>query len=179
MNTQYLREREVIAFNKGITVNKDGKAFNSNGKQIGFQTKNGNYIYNIIKVRDPFDKKSIPVKIARLQAYQKYGDKIYESGMVIRHLDGNSTNDSYDNIKIGTYSENNLDIPPKQRQLNCLGSTKSTRKYSDELLIQIRKEKAEGARNFELCNKYNIPKSTMCHILKTKYLHEKIADGDI
>lgn len=41
--------------------------------------------------------------IHRLQAYQKFGDKIYEDGIVVRYLNGDRYDNSYDNIGIGTY----------------------------------------------------------------------------
>lgn len=48
-------------------------------------------------------------------AYMKFGDKIYEHGMVVRHLDGNHFNNCFDNIEIGTQTDNIMDIPKEIR----------------------------------------------------------------
>lgn len=42
------------------------------------------------------------VWVHRLQAYQKFGERVFEPRMVVRHLDGNSLNNSWENIGIGT-----------------------------------------------------------------------------
>ena len=52
----------------------------------------------------------------RLQAFQKFGLKLYEKGCLVRHLNGNSLDNSFDNIAIGTNVDNALDIPQKKRK---------------------------------------------------------------
>lgn len=58
--------------------------------------------------------------VHRLQAFQKYGENLFDSGMEVRHLDGNKENNSYDNIVIGTHSENMRDIPEAIRYSKAL-----------------------------------------------------------
>lgn len=56
---------------------------------------------------------SIPVH--RIIGYAKYGEKMFEEGMVIRHLDGNVDNWHPDNLMLGTQSENQMDKPAEVR----------------------------------------------------------------
>jgi hypothetical protein len=56
---------------------------------------------------------SINIAIHRLQAFQKYGDLLYEEGTVVRHLNGDPGSNAWDNIAIGTMSDNMFDILSK------------------------------------------------------------------
>jgi len=55
------------------------------------------------------------INLHRLQAFHKYGRAMYASGLVCRHLDGNSQNNHYNNIAIGTQSQNMMDRSPEAR----------------------------------------------------------------
>ena len=89
-----------IASERGYFVTKDGLVF-FNGKQRKLNLKNKKYQYYCFNIR--IDGKPKRIEVHRLQAYQKFGDKIFEKGIVVRHLNGDSTDNSYDNIGIGTY----------------------------------------------------------------------------
>ena len=65
----------------------------------------------------------------RLQAYQKYGDKIYEDGVEVRHNNGESLDNSWCNILIGSHSDNMMDIPKQIRIKKALHATSFIRKY--------------------------------------------------
>lgn len=71
---------EETAFKRGYRVNKKGDIFNPYGKLIG-NKKYSAYRYTKIRI----DGKSCRVCIHRLQAFQKYGNKMYEKGIVVRH----------------------------------------------------------------------------------------------
>jgi hypothetical protein len=62
-----------------------------------------------------FSRVSINIAIHRLQAFQKYGDLLYEEGTVVRHLNGDPGSNAWDNIAIGTMSDNMFDIPKQIR----------------------------------------------------------------
>lgn len=91
--------------------------------------------------------------IHRLQAYQKFGDKIYEKGIVVRHLNGDRYDNSYDNIGIGTIIDNKNDIPKELISINC-GQIK--RKYSKEIVENIRKDYENGLSYSSIMTKYHI-----------------------
>jgi hypothetical protein len=148
-----------LSVDKGYSVDKDGKVFNKDGQEISIgKSKKGYLSFNI-----RLEKGSNPTRsfVHRLQAYQKFGDKIFETGIVVRHLNGISTDNSYDNIGIGTYSENSLDVP-KEKRIKL--SSKANLKYNHEAIIN---DKKNGLSFSEIMAKHGISsKGTISFILK-------------
>ena len=102
---------EIIPYNKGYRINKKGKAFGPAGNKKALNTSPNGYLKFTISV----GKTTKAVYVHRLQAYQKFGDKLSKKGIQVRHLDGNCKNNEYDNIDIGTASDNMMDIPQEVR----------------------------------------------------------------
>ena len=101
--------------------------------------------------------------IHRLQAYQKYKDQIYEDKIVVRHLNGDRYDNSFDNIVIGTKKENKNDIPKDLISIHC---GHISRKYSTEIIENIRKDFNNGLTYTQLMGKYNITsKGTINYII--------------
>lgn len=132
-----MQQKEKYACQNGFSVSRCGNVVVSprtNGRKL-FLTKSGYYAITIY-----FNGKRIMVRIHRLQAYQKFEDKIYESGIVVRHLDGNPKNNSWENIAIGTASENMMDIPVEIRKRTGMIAAMSTRKHDHKKIIAFQKE---------------------------------------
>ena len=53
------------------------------------------------------------VQVHQVVAYQKYGDEIFEPGVMCRHMDNDKTNFSAQNISLGTARDNYLDNSPR------------------------------------------------------------------
>jgi hypothetical protein len=124
--------------------------------------------YNFdIRIGPRNENKKIHCMIHRLQAYQKFGDKIYEKGIVVRHLNGDRYDNSYDNIGIGTIIDNKNDIPKELISINC-GQIK--RKYSKEIVENIRKDYENGLSYSSIMTKYHITsKGTIHYIIHKEY----------
>jgi len=78
------------------------------------------------------NQRKINVRIHRLVAFQKFGYKIFEKDIDVRHLDGNSHNNHEDNIDIGTRIQN---IRDKTKEVMLRGAKQAcikNRKFSDE-----------------------------------------------
>jgi hypothetical protein len=101
-----------IASEKGYVVDDNGSVF-YNGKQRKLHFKSKKQKYYCFTAR--IDGATTRIEVHRLQAFQKYGSKIFEDGIVVRHLNGDSTDNSIDNIEIGSYQDNSLDVPQKRR----------------------------------------------------------------
>ena len=154
-------KNELIAIEKGYSVNKNGTILNKNRKLVKGSIVNG---YYQITVRH--ENRFLKIKISRIQAYKKFENKIYEKGIMVRHLDGNSLNDSWDNIDIGTNQDNMLDIPKDKRSLR---SKNSNVKYSDELVLEIKQYRHEGHTYKEIMEKYDISsKGTLSNIINKR-----------
>lgn len=102
---------ERVAFLRGYRVSPCGKIvrLEQNPPRI-FQKDKGGYL--LFTARSA-NKRTRNCSVHRLQAYQKYGEQIYQEGLQVRHLDGNNQNNSADNIVLGTPLENAHDKPPE------------------------------------------------------------------
>jgi hypothetical protein len=119
-------DKVLILFKRGYRVSEDGSLYNSNAVLVG--SVQGSYHRISIRV----DTKKVYVNTHRLQAFQKYGYKLFEKGIMVRHLDGNSLNNSWDNIFIGNNSDNQLDIPKQIRIKRAVNASYFLRKYIKE-----------------------------------------------
>lgn len=159
---------EEIAKKRGYRVDKNGNAFNKANKKVGTCSHDG-YFYFAFRVNGEIKK----VYIHRMQAFQKYGKRIYENGILIRHLNNNHTDNSRDNIALGTAKDNYYDIPYKQRlknRENLLNNNRTyIQKYNESDLEQIKAMRENGATYKEIMAKFNIcSKGTLSYIMNKR-----------
>ena len=151
--------KEQIAYERGYRVTKDGQFIGLSNKVIGCINSAG-YEHTGFNV----NKKRINISTHRLQAYQKYGDKLYEDGIVVRHLNGNPLDNSWDNIAIGTYRDNYIDIPEKNKKKMVYDRIK----YSKEFVLKLREEYKLIKNYSELGRKYNISTSVIWYLINKR-----------
>lgn len=142
------------AFEIGYRVDKNGVVKNPNGTILKCGLDKRGYLKFA-----PF--KLVKIFVHRFQAYAKFGEKLFEKGMVVRHLDSNKLNNSLDNIAIGTQAEN-LDDNPKEIKEKI---RKSNLKYSKELVDKLIEESGRGVTYEQLKTKYGIPLGSLCFLL--------------
>lgn len=134
MNKQ--KEITLIAVNKGYRISFDGCVYNPKGIKLNGTVNIKGYKKFGLKNKNSEDH---PIYYHRLQAYQKFGDKIFEKGIMVRHLDGNPLNNSYDNIEIGTNSDNQMDRSPECRKRTSINASRKmqdrTRSYEERCII--------------------------------------------
>lgn len=155
--------REQIAYEKGYRVTKEGQLLNPKGEKIGSINNHG-YERTTIRVNGKY----VVLKTHRLQAYQKYGDKLFKDGIVIRHLNGNSLNNSWDNIATGTQRDNLKDIPLKQRQLNALQSSHKRIKHPKEFVDKLKEEYKVLKSYAKLARKFNLSYDTTYYLINKR-----------
>lgn len=129
------QERVVYAYNRGYRVDDQGRVIGILKDFITTRNYNG---YSCFSVRTPNCQG--PTMVHRLMAYQKYGDKIFDPKIQVRHLNGNSLDNSYSNIAIGTASENMMDKRPDVRQRAANYASSFVKKHNHELVAALRKE---------------------------------------
>jgi hypothetical protein len=97
----------IEAFQKGYRI-IDGNVYLNKEKIKTF--------YNSKKYKTFFLENNKPtfVQVHRLLGYQKFGKKMFQKGIQIRHKDNNKSNNFDDNILIGTQSDNMMDIPKRK-----------------------------------------------------------------
>jgi hypothetical protein len=155
--------KEQIAYERGYRVTKDGNLLNPKGDKIGSINNHG-YERTTIKI----NSKDVVIKTHRLQAHQKYGDKLYEDGIVVRHLNGNALDNSWDNIATGTQVENLKDIPLKQRQLNALQSSHKRIKHPKEFVDKLKEEYKVLKSYAKLSRKFNLSYDTTYYLINQR-----------
>jgi hypothetical protein len=105
------------------------------------------------------------ILVHRLVAYQKFGDQIFDPGLVVRHLDGNQRNNCPSNLEMGTMSQNMLDRPAEVRLAHAKKAARARRSLSDAQVAQLRADHAAGIPYSRLMKKYGLAKSTVSYII--------------
>ena len=167
-------ELTLLASKTGYYVDNKGKVYNKFGNNIkSFKNGKNAMNYLVFSIRDLSKwKYAKKVYVHKLQAYQKFGNKIFENGVHIRHLNNNSFDNSWDNIEIGTASDNNLDKYPEVRKKSAtIASRKrqdSIRSFEERCLIyEDLKNKVPYS---EIMKKYSISSKGTLSFMKNKSL---------
>jgi hypothetical protein len=96
------------------------------------------------------------VYVHKLKAYFLFGNKIFEKGIEIRHLNGIKTDWSDKNITLGSTTENRYDIPKKVRLERSLKATSCIRKVTEKQREEIRALKNSGLTFIEIAKRYGL-----------------------
>lgn len=157
----------VWAYNNGYKF-IDGKIFGPKGLALKLNLNSAGYYY--FGVNPPFLNRVVSIPLHRFIGYVKFGSLIFSTGRVIRHLDNIKTNNSWDNIGIGSQQQNVLDIPKETRLRTSLNAAKNKRKFSDKDIDLIKVDRQNGFTYKELMYKWNISsKGTISYIINHSY----------
>lgn len=96
-----------------------------------------------------------------LQAYQMYGDSWLYGSLVIRHKNGDSTDNSTQNIELGTVKENANDVPEHEKVRIARLAVKNLRKLTVEDVRAIRKQRISGIKLIDLADRYGVHFTTI------------------
>jgi len=160
----------LIAYEKGYRV-INGEVISPSGQILKpyLSYTKGEY------KRLEFKVEKMNVAVHRLAAYQKYGKELFRDGIEVRHKDGNSLNNSDDNILIGTKSENALDKLPKVRKRAAIQASNKIRRFSDDEMKEIKKKYNEVRSYKKVMREFGISsKGTLHYILNNKYQTNKL-----
>jgi hypothetical protein len=159
-----------LAYSKGYNFTMEGDIIGPSGKNLKLQkTKQAGVKYYRFGVKNNRNKKR-NVNVHRFIAYHKFGKKIHKPGMYVRHLDNDSLNNSYDNIGIGTASDNQMDRPEEERMACSINAATKRRRFSDKEMEEIREKNKNGSSYKTLMKEYNISsKGTLSYIINNKY----------
>ena len=157
----------VFAYKKGYRVDKEGNVFFDGKKRSLYKswnkTKTRAYFTFCIRNEEGYSR---PIKVHKLQAYQKFGDKIFQKKVVVRHLNDDSLDNSFSNIDIGTMSENMFDMPSEKRKALAMHAASFNIRYDAEKV----KEYYHNCRSYKkTMERFCISsKSTLSNILKNR-----------
>lgn len=158
----------IVAKEKGYYVDDKGNVFNKNNRQRKLNKINEYYAFNV-RLCNP--RRNVSILVHRLQAYQKFGDKIFGKNIHVRHLDGNPRNNSKNNIAFGSVSDNIMDMSKTVRIQKAKYAVSQTKTYiSDEIKRNMLKDYYENNLSYkDLMIKYDInSKGTISYIISKK-----------
>lgn len=140
------QKRIVEAYERGYRVDKSGNTINPKGNIVkGCVVGKSKWKYRRFGIGSrEKNRHPLVIHVHRLQAFQKFGLAMFEEGIVVRHLNGDSLDNSFKNISIGTHSDNMQDIPKHIRLKKALHATSFVRKYNRAKIIAYHK----------ICNSY-------------------------
>lgn len=160
---------EVIdAYTKGYRI-VNGVIHNPKGNVLNGKIDGKGYL------RISYKKFCVGVYVHRLVAFQKFGFKIFEEGMQVRHIDGNPLNNTDDNIEIGTASDNMMDKPVPIRKRMAINASNKIRKFSDREMEQIKSDYNKLKSYRKVMDKWGITsKGTLHYMLNNDYVTKKV-----
>lgn len=169
MNTPKLSKLKIMtvkAYERGYRISPCGKCFSPRNKEMSpsYHFKTGLYYARM-------NFSGSKVYWHHLAAFQKYGEKWLYGSLLVRHLDGDSKNNSFLNIALGTKRDNTMDIPAEKRKRNLENAHAACRKFSDEQVRQIR-ERAKNETYYKIAKDLKCsPRTIDLMVKRTQYAH--------
>jgi len=157
-------EMLVIAKTNGYFVDDDGIVYGPKGNIL--KLSGSRYLH--FSMRDTSGIRW-PCTVHKLMAYQKFGADMFYDGIVVRHLDGDSKNNSFYNIAIGTASDNRLDISKDRRILLA-----SNPIYNHQEIVDDRNA---GLKYSEIMSKHGIKSKGTISFIINKSLKSQISNN--
>jgi hypothetical protein len=158
-------QRVVEAYNSGYRVREDGRVVSPCGTILSPGADSRGYLAFSRKLPGECAKR---VCVHRLAAYQKYGEALFAPGIETRHLDGKMTNNSLDNIAIGTHHDNIMDMTQKARVTKALQATAKQRKLDAHTVNALRLDHMCGVSYSELTARYGVTQCVVSYIVNGK-----------
>ncbi len=153
----------IEAKSKGYLCDFYGNIYSKNKKLSFSKSVEGRCRFSV-----RLNGERITVPVHRFVAYLKYGYTLFDNDIEVRHLDGDSLNNSWNNIAIGTHSQNMLDIPEYKRKVS-----RAKKHFTDEEVLKIKQDKDNGMTYRELCKKYNSTRHTLSYMFNQSVYYKK------
>jgi hypothetical protein len=170
-----------IAFDKGYRI-RDNEVYSHKGNKLKPQLKkcnSGNYKSFKLYVDKLLNTRTTSVMYHHLLAYEKYGDIFFSPNIHVRHLNGLSTDNSWNNIELGTPSQNMMDKDPLTRRIHAITTSWNNRRFTDDEIKQIKIDRLNGLTYNDLIEKYKTAKGTLSFLFNHAlyYKHDTLEDA--
>lgn len=120
-----------LAYQHGYRATETGEVIGTSGIVLRLRANRDGYLYFGIRVGG----KKHTVRAHRLQAFQKFGDAIFQPGIEVRHHDGNQQNNRADNLILGTKVENAADKTSETKLRAALAGADAVRKHDHASIL--------------------------------------------
>ncbi len=151
---------------KRYKITSGGKLFRPDGIEILPSCSRRGYPHIGVTIRSHgIDQK---IFIHRIVAYQKYGEGLFETGIVVRHLNHDKKDFRPDNISIGSMSDNYYDHDSDYLEnfpIQGSKAARSRRMFSMETAEEIRRRHRNGEGYRKLARAYGCSRSTIRFIV--------------
>ena len=154
----------IFALKNGYYINSSGNVISP----LGIQRKIDYDHWGYPRFRIKFIGKVVNIYLHRIIAYKKYGEKIFEPGVQVRHKNNNKLDYSLENILIGTSSQNMMDIPKNSRIKKARLASSKLRRFTEGEVAELRKLNKHGISYNKLSKAYKVCKSTLSYIVNGK-----------
>jgi len=153
----------ITTYKRGYRVTECGDILNPSGIKMKPRENYRGYL----KIKITYYGRIVEICVHRLQAFQKFGLKMFDDGMLVRHKNGDSLDNSFDNILIGTHSDNMMDIPDQIRHSKALHASSFITKQNKDKVREY--HKSNGHSYQKTMEKFGISsKGTLHFILNGK-----------
>lgn len=163
-----------LAYEKGYRVSRDGKLYGMKGEEL-IVKKRGKQRYPTFSVNVGALTKSgvFGIPVHRFAAYCFYGEKMFEDGLVVRHLNGNVLDLRIENIKLGTNSENEHDKSAEtRRRVGRIARAAQQRamnsKFTDDEVREIRRRDDSGETGAAIARYLGVTRNCIYSIIKRR-----------
>ena len=160
-----MEKEEIVLKVLRYTIDDSGVLKNIQGEKVGSLNRQG---YE--KIQITLGGKSKEVFTHRIQAFKKFGRKLFDKGMQVRHLNDIKTDNCVDNIELGTAKDNYQDRGQQKIKEAQKVATEASKVYSNKLVKEIKqyyKENNNAQKQTML--KYNISSTgTLWYILNKR-----------
>ena len=148
---------------KGYKFDSSNNVLGSRGKILHLSNDRG---YPVITIN--FNGRIRNIRVHRLKAFFLYGEKIFEQGIDVRHLNGDKMDFSDTNLILGTPSQNSFDRPQKERIEHSKKAADKQKRFNLNEINIIKQKNSQGITSISLAKEYGVAKSTMSYILNNK-----------
>lgn len=121
-NLSKVNKAVLVFLELGYKIDCNGNVTNPRGKVIRGNTANKGYRRTAVRL----DGERYDAYFHKVQAYLKYGRIVFEKSIQVRHLNGTRADNRWDNIAIGTHSDNMMDIENSVRKEKALKANKAS-----------------------------------------------------
>jgi hypothetical protein len=154
----------LAALSAGVRSTSSGEIVGVKGNTLSLvKAPNGYYRFSFF-----FEGRKISLCAHKLVALQLYGVKGIGPGMVVRHLNGIPTDNSFTNITIGTYRDNSYDIPPEVRKRSSEIASSKIKRFKEEDIAKIFALRSQGLILKDIAKELHTGKGHISMILNKK-----------
>ena len=164
-----------LAIQKGYSCDEQGNVYGPKGNKLAAPANKGRRYFTVRIDEIDNTRRTFTLPVHKFIAYHFFGNKAFEKDIVVRHLDNDSLNDKLDNLKLGSRSDNMMDIPEQKRISHAKRAASFLRKFTDEQEIEIQEFHKKTKSYAKTMEKFGVNnKATLHYILKKNIARSSI-----